>query len=345
MLTILALMAAIWFLGGVLGLPKRLRALACGLLWFAVVLAHIVLPETAGLRQATGGRVEPWLVLGGAGALIFGYRRLLSRLRAKARPVPVAEASAAPFSGVEVSRYSRHLLLREIGGPGQLRLKKAKVLIVGAGGLGSPAVMYLAASGAGHIRLIDHDVVELSNLQRQIAHADGRLGMKKATSARLAALAINPHVEVVDDLRRLDEEIGRALIAEADLVLDGTDNFDTRYLVNRLCAEAGKPLISAAVTQWEGQISLYHPAAGGACFECLFATRPAEGLAPACAEAGVAAPLVGVVGSMMALEAVKHITGAGEGLLGKLMIYDGLYGETRLMRAKRRPGCKACGHI
>lgn len=341
MLTILALMAAIWLLGALLKLPKAARAIGCALLWGAVVLAQLVLPETAPLRQATGGRVEPWLVLGGAALLFIGYRRLLLGLRRKARPAPATPE--AVFSPVELSRYSRHLLLREIGGPGQLRLKRARVLIVGAGGLGSPAVMYLAASGVGQIRLIDDDKVELSNLQRQIAHTDARLGMAKASSARAAALAINPHVEVIDDQRRLDEALGRALIAEADLVLDGTDNFDTRYLVNRLCAEAGKPLIAAAVTQWEGQISLYHPASGGPCFECLFPTRPADGLAPACSEAGVAAPLVGVVGSMMALEAVKQMSGAGEGLRGKLMIYDGLYGDTRILRAKARPGCKACG--
>ncbi len=200
----------------------------------------------------------------------------------------------------------------------------------------------LAAAGVGTIGVIDEDTVEGSNLQRQIIHTDDRIGLPKVQSAAVAMTALNPFVTVRPYQRRLDEGSAE-LIADYDLVLDGTDNFDTRYLVNRLCAKAGKPLVSAAITQWEGQISVYDPARGGPCYECVFPERPLPGMVPTCAEAGVAAPLPGVIGSMMAMEAVKHLTGAGEGLRGRLMIFDALYAEARVIGVKKRPDCPVCG--
>lgn len=242
-----------------------------------------------------------------------------------------------------LDRYARHILLREIGGPGQRRLKDARVLVIGAGGLGAPALLYLAAAGVGTIGVVDDDRVEISNLQRQIIHSDARIGMPKVFSAEVAVRALNPHVDFRPYHRRLDAASAAALIADYDLVLDGTDNFDTRYLVNRVCADLGKPLIAAAITQWEGQISLYDPARGAPCYRCVFPERPAPGLVPTCAEAGVAAPLPGVIGAMMAMEAVKEITGAGEGLRGRLIIHDALYAETRAITARRNPACPDCG--
>jgi molybdopterin/thiamine biosynthesis adenylyltransferase len=342
MITVLLLGGALWALGALLRVPVRGRLAVLGALWLAVVLAQLVLPEGAALRQATGGRAEPWLVLAGIVALGLAYRTALRRLRARAAPAGARPVVGGAFSGAELNRYARHILLREVGGAGQKRLKSAKVLVVGAGGLGSPAILYLAASGVGTIGVIDGDVVEESNLQRQIIHADDRIGSPKVQSALIAVKALNPFVEVRPYQRRLDAGIARDLIADYDLVLDGSDNFDTRYLVNEACVALGKPLISAAMTQWEGQIGLYHPAAGGPCYACVFPERPAPGLVPACAEAGVIAPLPGVVGSMMALEAVKWLTGAGEGLAGRLMIYDGLYGEARIITARRRPACAVC---
>jgi molybdopterin/thiamine biosynthesis adenylyltransferase len=203
--------------------------------------------------------------------------------------------------------------------------------------------MYLSASGVGTLGVIDADEVEASNLQRQIIHNDQRIGMPKVFSAEVAIKALNPFVTVHPYNRRLDETNAAALVADYDLVLDGSDNFDTRYLVNRACAKAGKPLISAAITQWEGQISLYDPAHGSPCYECIFPVRPAPGTVPTCAEAGVAAPLPGVIGSMMAMEALKHITGAGETLAGRLMIHDALFGETRVIKVERRGDCAVCG--
>ena len=344
MATVLGLMVALWALGAVFGVPGRVRLVAVAVLWLAVVLAQLVLPAGAALREATGGRAEPWLVLGGVAALALGYRALLRRIRARGA-VPPAPPAPGSFGAAELERYARHILLREVGGPGQKRLKAARVLVVGAGGLGSPAILYLAAAGVGTIGIVDDDVVENSNLQRQIIHADDRIGLPKVASAAMAVKALNPFVTVVPHRLRLDETTARDLIAGYDLVLDGTDNFDTRYLVNRVCAALGKPLVAAAMTQWEGQISVYDPAQGAPCYECVFPVRPAPGLVPACAEAGVIAPLPGILGSMMALEALKLLVGAGQPLRGRLLIHDGLFGETRTIATRRRPDCAACGHL
>jgi molybdopterin/thiamine biosynthesis adenylyltransferase len=341
---VFVLAVALWGAGWAFGTPSRLRWAMIGGLWAAVVLAHLVLPEGASLRVATGGDARVWVVLGGVAALALAYRAGLARLRARSAPV-VTTAPTGTFREAELDRYARHILLREIGGPGQKRLKAAKVLVVGAGGLGSPVLLYLAAAGVGTIGVIDDDTVDASNLQRQIIHTDQRLGMSKVQSAEIAMTALNPFVQVRPYQRRLTEEVAEALIADYDLVLDGTDNFDTRYLVNRVAAKLGKPLISAAITQWEGQLSLYDPARGAPCYACVFPVRPAEGMVPTCAEAGVAAPLPGVIGSMMAMEAVKHITGAGETLRGRLMIHDALYAETRVIGIRRREGCEVCGGL
>ena len=350
MLLVLGLALVIWSLAAIFGLTLALRLALLGLLWLAVVTINLTLPAGAPLREATGGDARPWLVLGGVLVIVLIYRTGLARLRARAARSTTESAAMASnatgntaFSPVELDRYARHIILREVGGAGQKKLKQARVLVVGAGGLGSPVLLYLAASGVGTIGVIDDDTVDSSNLQRQIIHTDQRIGMPKVFSAQAQMQAINPHVTVLPYKRQLEESIAEALIGDYDLVLDGTDNFDTRYLVNRICAKLGKPLIAAAITQWEGQVSLYDPTRGGPCYECLFPERPAPGLAPACAEAGVIGPLPGVMGTMMALEAVKHITGAGEGLRGRLLIHDALYAESRQITTRPRPGCAACG--
>jgi molybdopterin/thiamine biosynthesis adenylyltransferase len=342
MLPVLAMMAVLWGVGIASRAPVRLRLAMIAALWAAVVLLQLVLPDGHPLRQATGGDARAWLVLGGVVALAAGYRGLLRRLRHRA-VTPPAPAPTGRFTPAELDRYARHITLREIGGTGQRRLREAKVLVIGAGGLGSPLLMYLAAAGVGRIGVIDDDVVENANLARQIIHADARIGMPKVFSAETAMKALNPFVEVHPYNRRLTEDIAGDLLADYDLILDGSDNFDTRYLVNRIAVATGKPLIAAAITQWEGQVSLYHPAAGGPCFACIFPNPPAPGMVPTCAEAGVAGPLPGVIGAMMAVEAVKHLTGAGETLKGRLMIHDALFAETRVITAHRREGCAVCG--
>jgi molybdopterin/thiamine biosynthesis adenylyltransferase len=348
MILVLALTAALWGLGAALGLPRRARWLMLGLPYVAVLAVQVALPEGHGLRTATGGSATLWLILGGAAGLGVLYTRGLGALRARARPSATAAAGAPSaltegLGEAELERYARHIMLREIGGTGQKRLKAARVLVIGAGGLGSPALLYLAAAGVGTIGVIDDDVVDVSNLQRQIAHDDARTGMPKVFSAEAAMKALNPFVEVRPYHRRLTEEIAEALFADYDLVLDGTDSLATRRLVNAAAVNLGKPLLSAAITQWEGQISLLHPASGGPCYACVFPEDPAPGLVPTCAEAGVAGPLPGVLGAMLALEAVKWIAGAGEPLRGRMLIYDALYGETRTIALKRRAGCPVCG--
>lgn len=342
-MVIIGLFLAIWVAGWAFNLSKQTRWAAIFALLVAVILAHLVLPEAHALRLKLGGTALSWAALGVGAGLVMGYGQVLSRLKQRAQPAAVASPAAPVFKPAELDRYARHILLREIGGPGQRRLKDAKVLVIGAGGLGSPALLYLAASGVGCIGVIDDDLVENSNLQRQIIHTDQSIGTPKVQSATRAIKALNPFVDVHPYHRRLTPEIAVELIGAYDLVLDGTDNFDTRYLVNRVCADLAKPLISAAITQWEGQISTYDPARGTPCYECIFPTRPEPGMVPTCAEAGVAAPLPGVIGSMMAMEAVKHITGAGQGLAGRLLIHDALYNETRMIGIKKRADCAVCG--
>lgn len=344
MLFVLGIAAVIWGIGALMKVPRRQRLILIAVLWALVVIEHLVLPESHPLRLATGGSAQVWLSLGLVAALIAVYRAGLGRLRQRAGPEQVGPQTQA-FRPAELDRYARHIMLREIGGPGQRRLKDAKVLVIGAGGLGAPALLYLAASGVGTIGVIDDDVVEASNLQRQVIHTDARIGLPKVRSASEAMRALNPFIEVRPYQRRLDGTLAADLFADYDLILDGSDNFDTRYLANRTAVALGKPLIAAAITQWEGQISLYDPAGGGPCYECVFPVRPAPGAAPSCAEAGVAAPLPGVLGSLMALEAVKVLTGAGDGLRGRLMLFDGLHGENRSITLRRRADCPVCGQV
>ena len=342
MIVVFAMAGVLWGMGMAMDAPKRARWTMIGILIGAVVLAQLVLPDGNPFREATGGDVRLWGLLLGFAAVGFGYRGLLRMVRKRAEK-PVVAVPKVGFSNTELDRYARHIMLREVGGQGQKALSNAKVLVVGAGGLGSPALQYLAAAGVGTIGVIDDDVVDNANLQRQIIHTDARIGDPKVQSAADAMTAQNPFVTVRPYKRRLTAQDAVEIIGDYDLVLDGTDNFEARYLVNATCAALGKPLIAAALTQWEGQISLYDPASDAPCFACIFPDAPDPALVPSCAEAGVIGPLPGVVGSMMALEAVKEITRAGESLRGRLMIYDALYSQVRVVKAKRRPDCAVCG--
>jgi molybdopterin/thiamine biosynthesis adenylyltransferase len=341
MIFVLLAAAAIWGAGWFFDVPRARRWVLIAILLAAVLLAHAVLPPDNPLPRLFGGTFAGWATLVGGLVLIALYRRGLAALRARATPVEAAPEG--PFTDTELDRYARHVVLREIGGPGQKALKDARVLVIGAGGLGSPALLYLAAAGVGTIGVIDDDTVDNSNLQRQVIHPDSAIGTPKVFSAEAAMKAQNPYAQVRPYNRRLTEEIAAELFADYDLILEGTDNFETRYLVNRVAAGLGKPVIGAALTQWEGQISTWDPAHGAPCYQCVFPEAPAPGLAPSCAEAGVLGPLPGVVGSMMAVEAVKEIAGAGEGLRGRMLIYDALYADTRVIKLKRRDDCPVCG--
>ena len=342
MAIVLALAAALWGLGHVLRAPVPARILMIGLLYGGVLLLQILLPDGHPWREALGGSARDWIAVGVVGAVIWAYAQGLKTLKTHVRPENKATPQPSTTS-TELERNARHIVLREIGGPGQKRLKEARVLVVGAGGLGAPALQYLAAAGIGTIGVIDDDVVENSNLMRQVIHTDDRIGMPKVFSAEVAMIAQNPFVTIKPYHRRLTQDIAAELFADYDLILDGTDDADTRYLVNETAVSARVPLVSAAITQWEGQISVFDPSCGAPCYACVFPNKSADGLAPSCAEGGVLGPLPGVMGAMMAVEAIKHIARAGQTLSGRMMIYDALYGDTRTIRIKKRADCAVCG--
>jgi adenylyltransferase/sulfurtransferase len=249
------------------------------------------------------------------------------------------------FSEAEIQRYARHILLAEVGGVGQAKLKAARVLIVGAGGLGSPLALYLAAAGVGCIGIVDADVLELSNLQRQVAHTTGRLGQLKVDSAAMAMREINPLVKVDVFAERLDAGNVHRLVAGYDIICDGTDNFETRFLLADACVAARRTLVSAAVLRFEGQLSTFKPHADrqGPCYRCLYPEPPPAGMVPSCSEAGVLGAVTGVMGTLQATEVLKEIMGIGESLSGRLVIWDALQAEFRKIRLRRDPECAVCG--
>ena len=247
------------------------------------------------------------------------------------------------FTDDEITRYSRNILLAEVGGAGQARLRAARVLVVGAGGLGSPLALYLAAAGVGTLGLVDDDVVDLSNLQRQVAHTTERVGMAKVASAALACRAVNPGVAIEQHAVRLTADNAMDLVRAYDLVCDGCDNFATRFLVADACVLARRTLVSAAVLRFDGQLSTFKPHAGGPCYRCLHPAPPPPGLVPSCAEAGILGAVTGVMGSLQAAEALKEVMGIGEGLSGRLLVWDALAARIRTVRLAPDPACPLCG--
>ena len=242
----------------------------------------------------------------------------------------------------QATRYSRHFLLPEVGEVGQAKLLDAKVLLIGAGGLGSPTAFYLAAAGVGTIGLVDHDVVDLSNLQRQILHTNDRIGMPKVDSAELTLKALNPDVKVVKFQERLSAENVRRIFEGFDIIVNGCDNFPTRYLVNDACVFMNKPLVDGSIFQFEGQASVFYPKKGP-CYRCLFPEPPPPGAAPSCAEAGVLGVLPGLVGCVQALETIKLILGAGKPLIGRMIQLDTMSMDVRILKLRRDPNCVVCG--
>ena len=246
------------------------------------------------------------------------------------------------MSPEELQRYDRHLLLPEVGAQGQARLKAASVALVGLGGLGSPVALYLAAAGVGRLGLIDFDRVDASNLQRQVVHGSRDVGRLKVESAGERLRDLNPFIELDLVAQALRADNALELLGEYDLILDGSDNFSTRYLVNDACARLGKPFLSASIYRFEGQLSLFHAAAGTGCYRCLYPEPPPPELAPSCAEAGVLGVLPGVLGSLQANEALKFLLGLGQSLQGRLLLFDALACEFRQLRLRPTPGCPAC---
>ena len=242
----------------------------------------------------------------------------------------------------QLARYSRHTLLPEVGLAGQLRLLDARVLCIGAGGLGSPSSMYLAAAGVGTLGIVDDDVVDASNLQRQILHGTERIGMAKVDSAEVTLRGLNPDVRVIKHRTRLTTDNALELLAPYDVVIDGADNFATRYLVNDVALRLGKPVIHASIFRFEGQLTVF-PAGGSPCYRCLYPSPPPAEDAPSCAEAGVLGVLPGIMGVLQATEAVKLVLGLGESLAGRLLVYDALKTRFRELKLRRDPTCPTCG--
>ncbi len=247
------------------------------------------------------------------------------------------------LSNDEIRRYSRHLILPEFGMEGQRRLKQGSVLLIGAGGLGSPLALYLAAAGVGHIGLVDFDVVDESNLQRQIVHGTSTLGVRKTESAKRRLQDLNPNVEVTSIEEQITSENALDLLRPYDVIIDGTDNFPTRYLTNDASVMLGKPNVYGSIFRFEGQATVFSPKDGGPCYRCLYPEPPPPGLVPSCAEGGVLGVLPGVIGTIQATEAIKLITGIGETLIGRLMLYDALSMRFRELKLRRNPNCPVCG--
>jgi adenylyltransferase/sulfurtransferase len=248
----------------------------------------------------------------------------------------------AQLSKDEILRYSRHLIMPEVGMEGQLKLKQAKVLCIGAGGLGSPLALYLGAAGVGKLGMVDFDVVDYTNLQRQIIHGTSDVGRTKLESARDTLLEINPNVEIESFETRLSSENALDIFREYDIVADGTDNFPTRYLVNDACVLLGKPNVYASIFRFEGQASIFY-AEKGPCYRCLYPEPPPPGLVPSCAEGGVLGVLPGIMGCIQAMEAIKLILGRGEPLIGRLLLFDALGMKFRELKLRKNPDCPICG--
>jgi sulfur-carrier protein adenylyltransferase/sulfurtransferase len=255
--------------------------------------------------------------------------------------LPPLVEPAAELSVDEVRRYSRHLIIPDVGMSGQKRLKNARVLCVGAGGLGSPALMYLAAAGVGTLGIVEFDVVDESNLQRQIIHGQSDIGRSKAESARDSVKEINPYVDVILHEERLDSSNVMQLFAQYDLIVDGTDNFATRYLVNDACVLLGKPYVWGSIYRFDGQASVFW-AEHGPCYRCLYPEPPPPGMVPSCAEGGVLGVLCASIGSIQVTEAIKLLTGIGDPLVGRLKVYDALEMDYREVRIRKDPDCAVC---
>jgi len=249
----------------------------------------------------------------------------------------------AQLTPEQVLRYSRHLVMKDVGGKGQRKLLDARVLLVGAGGLGSPVALYLAAAGVGTLGIVDNDVVDVSNLQRQILHHDADVGRAKTESAADTLRALNPDVQVIGYPVHLSSDNALDILGQYDIIVNGSDNFPTRYLVNDACVLLGKPMVDGSILLFEGQVAVFYPAAGGPCYRCLFPAPPPPDQVPTCAQVGVLGVLPGIIGCMEALEAIKLILGIGRPLIGRLLIFDGLEFDVSIVSIRRNPACPICG--
>ncbi len=306
------------------------------------------------IEQAVPGRETPIVAYcaGGVRSLLagqvlkeMGYRdvRSMAGGYGKWKDLGLPVQVDKQMSAEQLNRYSRHFLLSQIGERGQAKLLESKVLLVGAGGLGSPTGLYLTAAGVGTIGIVDLDVVDMSNLQRQILHTNERVGTSKVDSARATLAALNPDVNIITHEERVTRENALELLEGYDVIVNGADNFPTRYLVNDACVFLGKPIVDASIFKFEGQATVYHPGEGGPCYRCLYPEPPPPGMVPNCQDAGVLGSLCGTMGSIQATETVKLLVGFGEPLIGRLLMYDAQKSQFRTLKVRRDPGCPVCG--
>ena len=306
------------------------------------------------IEQAVPGRETPIVAYcaGGVRSLLagqvlqeMGYRdvRSMAGGYGKWKDLGLPVQVDKQMSTEQLNRYSRHFLLSQIGERGQAKLLESKVLLIGAGGLGSPTGLYLTAAGVGTIGIVDMDVVDMSNLQRQILHTNDRVGTSKVESARATLAALNPDVNIITHEARITRENALDILEGYDVIANGADNFPTRYLVNDACVFLGKPIVDASIFKFEGQATVYHSAEGGPCYRCLYPEPPPPGMVPSCQDAGVLGSLCGTMGSIQATETVKLLVGFGEPLIGKLLMYDAQKSQFRTLKVRRDPGCPVCG--
>ena len=341
-LAILSFFVFAWLIAGYLGVSQNLRGASVFITLASILGALFLIPETNSFSIVMGGWA-PWATISFLFCITFLFRFFIDVLRNKSKHVYLSDVKEADeFSNHELERYSRHILLKELGGLGQRRIKDSSVLIIGAGGLGAPVIQYLAASGVGTIGIIDHDKVSLSNLQRQVIYPTKQVGEQKVFSAVDAIYRLNNNVNVRPYNRRLNSEIAEEIFSEYDVVVDGTDNFETRYISNSAAVITKKHLVSGALSQWEGQVSVFAPHEGGPCYACVFPTPAQDSLSLTCSEGGVFSPLSGVVGSIMAVETLKILSQSGATLLGQMFIYDGLKGESRKIKINPNKKCPIC---
>lgn len=324
---------------------KRRYNLTFLIIAFGIIfLIHFTFSADHILVKSTGGSLSNLVISFLLLLVIIGYVFLLKKAKNIGKVKFGKDSTKNLFNSEELNRYARHIVLKEIGGLGQKKLKNAKILVIGAGGLGSPVLQYLGAGGIGTIGVVDSDLVDNSNLQRQIIYTDKMIGDPKVFAASEAIRAQNPYTNILTYNYLFDKKNADDLISNFDLIIDGTDNAQTRYLVNKTCVKLKKPLISGAISQWEGQVMVYTSTLDSPCYQCVFPNIPNTELAASCSETGVVGALPGVIGSIMAVEAIKLIVGAGELLNGRLMIYDALNAETRTIKLNQDTNCPICSN-
>jgi len=343
MLKVLIFMALFVGVAAYFRIRKKIILITLGSSFIFILFLILILPEGNIIKNYIGSSVMEWLILVTIVFLVGGYGFFLRAMKKNNLENTFNNLPDNEMSETEIERYARHIILKEIGGQGQQKLRDSKVLIVGAGGLGNPVSMYLAGAGVGTIGIIDDDEVSLSNLQRQVLYRDTDIGKSKVFASQKNLLEINPYIIVKPYNRVLDINNAQNLISEYDLIVDGTDNIETRHLINLACVREKKPLISGAISQWEGQISLFDPSNNSPCYSCIFPKTDNDSMIQSCAEVGVLGSLPGVIGSIMAVEVVKEITGIGKSLRGFLLLYDALSCEIRKIKADKDVKCKICG--